>query len=1210
MTADRNLLFGILALQMNFINRDELIAAMNAWALEKEKPLGEILRAQGALDAEEQTLLDGVLQKHVERHCHDLEKSLQAAATIDTVREALADIADAELRASLSGLATVDHGSDIASPDGPAAVISPNFGPQRYRVLRPHAKGGLGEVFVAHDEELHREVALKQMLERHADNRESRARFVQEAEITGSLEHPGIVPIYGLGADGQGRPFYAMRFIRGHSLQDAIRRFHESDAARPNPGERVLELRRLLGHLIAVCNAIEYAHSRGVLHRDIKPSNVMLGKFGETLVVDWGLAKPVGRAATVGATSEADEPSLRLSGSGGSDPTQMGSAVGTPAFMSPEQAAGRLDEVEPASDVYGLGATLYVLLTGRRPFENGSLAELLERVQRGDFPRPRAVKGHIPSALEAICLKAMALVPADRYPSARAMADDLEHWLADEPVAALPESMRQRAARWSRRHRGLVWSGAVSSFALIIAAALVGRYYLAAKANKAEAAAARATAAADRKLAEADRFSALLNRTRQRNARRAPGWVAESLDDLRAAAGLSFAPKHLPELRSAAAQCLASLDVVLQTPVNPTGNYACLSFMPGGSTLAVAQRNVQAQLLCSVLLIDPLSGQPTRRLPMVFGWNRVGSILDQAFKAERLSADGARAMAFSPPGKGRWLAVGSRGGELFRWDLDDPQLRSVRWRGHEEGVEHVFFSPDGNSFYSAGIDRAVRRWDVAAGWTEAAVYTAADEIRDCAIDINNGEIICTTDGDTFVLSPDKLEPKSLELGSTSQLAISPDGQLIASGEDGHVLIRRGSSRRLIREMYDDSANGIYDGGAEQITFSDDGTLLIAAASADRKTRLWYADNGRLAASIAHPGQGHNRFCVSPDGRRLAIANDLGAAIYTLAPSEVQSFVARSTYPIERLAASDDLSRIAYHARSRRASVWDRRDGRFVDRGEVKVVGRSVDELAISADGNRLAALFGDQTLASGIISSDRSSDLTDLTSDAQPQVSHLALAPDGSVIWGATAVAEDRLLEGEAVQAFDFVDRKPTSQPCVVTRDLLSGLGNVQCLAAGATWVLAGCRDGAVALVHAPDAQMKARWFVGKSHELTAVALSGDESLAVAGTEEGRVSISAIPDGKVLADAPGHADSVSSIAVSRTGDLIATASPDRTIRLWKPGLDGLQELLALQFHAPVVSVHLSADGSTLAALVAQESAVRLWDLKKLRSRLADLSLDW
>src|SRR5262249_18729890 len=155
-----------------------------------------------------------------------------------------------------------------------------------------HAKGGLGEVHVARDEELQRDVALKRLQQQFAHDSESRRRFLREAEVTGRLEHPGIVPVYGMVQDADGQPCYAMRFIEGESLKDAIDRFYKPGQGRRDPGEQSQTLRRLLGRFVAVCNAISYGHSRGILHRDLKPGNIMLGKFGETLVVDWGLARP------------------------------------------------------------------------------------------------------------------------------------------------------------------------------------------------------------------------------------------------------------------------------------------------------------------------------------------------------------------------------------------------------------------------------------------------------------------------------------------------------------------------------------------------------------------------------------------------------------------------------------------------------------------------------------------------------------------------------------------------------------------------------------------------------------------------------------------------------------------------------------------------------------------------------------------------------
>jgi serine/threonine protein kinase len=244
-------------------------------------------------------------------------------------------------------------------------------------------------VFLAHDEELDREVALKEIQAPFADDPDSRTRFVREGKVTGGLEHPGIVPVYGLGVRADGRPYYAMRFIKGETFQDAITAFHKADVPGRDPGERSLALHQLLRRFIDVCNAIAYAHNRGVVHRDLKPDNVMLGSYGETLVVDWGLARAFGQA-----DDEAGAAEVRPERPAGSNQavTQAGAVIGTPAYMSPEQAAGMFAELGPAADVYSLGATLYCLLTGKTPFHEPDVLVKLVRVQFGEFPPPRQVK--------------------------------------------------------------------------------------------------------------------------------------------------------------------------------------------------------------------------------------------------------------------------------------------------------------------------------------------------------------------------------------------------------------------------------------------------------------------------------------------------------------------------------------------------------------------------------------------------------------------------------------------------------------------------------------------------------------------------------------------------------------------------------------------------------------------------------------------------
>ncbi len=375
--------------------------------------------------------------------------------------------ADRGDRATVSML--VDDRDDDAAGGGPSTIPSPRrrSSVRRYQVLGPHAHGGLGEVSRALDEEVGRIVALKEARPPYADDRHHRARFLREAVITGRLEHPGIVPIYSVGAYPDGRPYYVMRFIEGRSLREALDEHHR-EAATLDGSEARLRLGRLLRRFLDVCNAIDYAHSRGVVHRDLKPANVMLGPHGETLVIDWGLAKFVGAA---------DVEIAEGLGPGHLDPVEAtiaGTVLGTPAYMSPEQAEGRIDDLGPATDIYGLGAILYAVLTGRAPSIGSTHETVLESARRGVVVPPRLLERRVPHPLEAVCLKAMARDPRDRYGSAAELAEDLERYLADEPVSACPETLATRASRWVRRHRTIA---ATAVGVLLVAAIALGIAY-------------------------------------------------------------------------------------------------------------------------------------------------------------------------------------------------------------------------------------------------------------------------------------------------------------------------------------------------------------------------------------------------------------------------------------------------------------------------------------------------------------------------------------------------------------------------------------------------------------------------------------------------------------------------------------------------------------------------------------------------------------
>ncbi|HEX3151299.1 MAG TPA: protein kinase [Gemmataceae bacterium] len=400
------------------------------------------------------------------------------------------------------GLMTGAHRDDAT----PAAGFHAN----RYFAEEFHAAGGLGVVFRARDEELNRTVALKCMKTAAPADSPAGRRFLLEAEVTSRLEHPGIAPVHGRGKTNDGRPFYAMRFVDGETLQAAACRLHAST------GEGTTELRRLLRAFVGVCQTVAYAHSKGIIHRDLKPSNVMVGPFGEVLVMDWGLASEL-RNAECGVRNE-DPPTEAFTDTDAppSEMTVTGRAKGSPAFMSPEQARGDWARVGPTSDVYSLGSTLYFLLTGKVPYDGGTDMDIVAQVRAGRFPAARSVNAKVPAPLDAICQKAMAFSPSERYESARSLADDVERWLADEPVLAWPEPLSVRARRWVKRHRTLVTSTTAVMFVALILLAVTG-YRLDRKNGELSAANERETglrlAAEQQKQLADERFALALDST-------------------------------------------------------------------------------------------------------------------------------------------------------------------------------------------------------------------------------------------------------------------------------------------------------------------------------------------------------------------------------------------------------------------------------------------------------------------------------------------------------------------------------------------------------------------------------------------------------------------------------------------------------------------------------------------------------------------------
>jgi eukaryotic-like serine/threonine-protein kinase len=472
MERDRNLLFGVFAVQLKLVTPQKLVEAAGSWATNQEKHLGDILAEIGAIAESDKELIEDLIKRQIEMHNGDAGEVLNSfggeRAVHETFAASIAIKGQTVEFISLGRKADDNKVYDDILSDSNLTVEHPG----KYTIKGEHGRGGIGRVLIAMDTHIGRDIAVKELLPDPATGKTptpgsdespmrqtaaAAVRFLREARITGKLEHPGIVPVYELGKRSDGTIYYTMRLVRGQTLAQAIE------------GRSLSERLKLLPHFLDLCHTVAYAHSTGVIHRDIKPQNVMIGEFGETVLLDWGLGKAKGSEDL----SRGDlQKELDLLKSESGDQTVAGTPIGTPSYMSPEQADGKIDEIDERSDIWSLGAVLFEIVTGKRPFTGFNAFEIIGKVLIKEPDLDEDEKKQYPKELISICFKCLNKKKGDRYKNAKLLAEDVRNFQTGGLVLAYDYSIGLMVRRWVLKHKTIFVSSFILLFLIILAGAI------------------------------------------------------------------------------------------------------------------------------------------------------------------------------------------------------------------------------------------------------------------------------------------------------------------------------------------------------------------------------------------------------------------------------------------------------------------------------------------------------------------------------------------------------------------------------------------------------------------------------------------------------------------------------------------------------------------------------------------------------------------